>query len=531
MPITTMHPDDIRTHPLNVRRAVAVADLVESVRAQGVLQPLVLAPWPHDGADHELTIPQREDGTTPKKGTIDWPLVLIAGHRRLAAAREAGLDEVPVVVHTHLTTLADQLGVMLSENAQRTDLTPVEEADGVQALLDLDIKAGDVAKRIGRSAEWVRDRARIAKGPTSVREALTEGQLTLTDAAKLARFDNDKAAAARIEKDLARGPHNVGMILAREERIAAAEKERRKVLDAAKKAGHQVIEPATRWGVPDAAHPLWDLVDLTWAADLDDLTRENANTDQEAAEALAEAHQSCPGHTLVTIPFRNEPAFDWEASYTVDRDPEWWWACTNPADHHPDYEAPDAASEAAAPVMSEEENAARAEAERVDQEHADAAAARHAHIVEAMRDVLLGHRPMTKAEQDLVLEEARAHALGLLPREGNKASRYDRSRFASLGLDVPLGHVITDQDRRPARLRIEQAGLPELSLSALLESIATTSQVLCDQHAWTSPYIMGPSRRREVVDALTSTGYAWSSDVERDALARLAEQEASDDDA
>lgn len=115
-------PKEIKEHPDNPRQVVtADEELVDSVRAVGVLEPLVVAP-PHSG------IPARSmHGAT-------W--VLIAGHRRLAAAKAAGLDTVPAIARTDLTSRAAQVEAMLVENLHRADLTPVEEGDAYQLLLD-----------------------------------------------------------------------------------------------------------------------------------------------------------------------------------------------------------------------------------------------------------------------------------------------------------------------------------------------------------------------------------------------------------
>ena len=125
-------------HPKNVRRDVGnVVDLANSISAQGIMQPLVVAPA------------LAADGYT-----------IIAGHRRFAAAQLANLQALPCVIREDLDTEPKQLEAMLVENTQRADLTVVEEAAAYQSLLEFEgytIKS--VAKATGRS--------RTSSGPGS----------------------------------------------------------------------------------------------------------------------------------------------------------------------------------------------------------------------------------------------------------------------------------------------------------------------------------------------------------------------------
>jgi ParB/RepB/Spo0J family partition protein len=158
---------EIGEHPANPRRDLGdLAELAASIREQGVLQPLVVAP-----------------DTTRRK--VAW--VVLAGHRRLRAAKKAGLTDVPVVVREDLATLAQQVSVMVSENVHRADLSPVEESDAYQLLLDdagLDVKA--IAQHTGRPASMVRARLKLQKVPTTALDKLHAGQLTIGDAEQLA---------------------------------------------------------------------------------------------------------------------------------------------------------------------------------------------------------------------------------------------------------------------------------------------------------------------------------------------------------
>ena len=158
LPIGSLHP-----HPDNPRRDVGdVTDLAASITAQGIRQNLLVVP-------HE-----------------DEYRVVI-GHRRLAAARVAGLAELPCAVAD--LTEVEQRELMIVENSQRSDLKPIEEADAYQGLLDLGMTRTQIAERTGRSIAYVRSRLRVAAIPDSIRQASKRfTQLSLTELEALAGF-------------------------------------------------------------------------------------------------------------------------------------------------------------------------------------------------------------------------------------------------------------------------------------------------------------------------------------------------------
>lgn len=178
--------DHVHPHPRNVRRTVTgVDELAESIKSGGLHQPLVIAPIP--GADE------------PAK------YVLVMGHRRLAAAQSLAWTEVPCVIRYDLDTEAAVLEAMLAENMARTDLTVTEEGDAVQALLALDVKPAKIAKAIGRTTKHVKDRAQIASALTDkARQAVDDGQITITDALHLSKIDGDTdhEIAERVERSI-----------------------------------------------------------------------------------------------------------------------------------------------------------------------------------------------------------------------------------------------------------------------------------------------------------------------------------------
>ena len=124
----------IDPHPDNPRKNIGdVTDLAASIKTNGLLTPLSVVP---NGERYRV----------------------IAGHRRLAACKQAGTGSVPCFV-LDLDPL-QQLEAMVTENCQREQLTVLEEADAIQGMLDLGATTANVAHRLGRSSDYVRDRAK-----------------------------------------------------------------------------------------------------------------------------------------------------------------------------------------------------------------------------------------------------------------------------------------------------------------------------------------------------------------------------------
>ncbi|MBK6671876.1 MAG: ParB/RepB/Spo0J family partition protein [Actinobacteria bacterium] len=125
----------------NLRRQVGnVTELAASMRSIGVLEPLFVTPWLEG-------------------------FVVVAGHRRLAAARKAGLEVVPCVVRE--MSAMERVIAMVVENEQRTDLSPVEAAEGYFRLIDLGMTQRELARRVGRTAKHVASRLALLELPRS----------------------------------------------------------------------------------------------------------------------------------------------------------------------------------------------------------------------------------------------------------------------------------------------------------------------------------------------------------------------------
>ena len=148
--------DLIRANPNQPRKEFsgeALMALSESIKARGVLQPIVLRPLP--GGNYEL----------------------IAGERRWRASRMAGLDTIPAVVRD--TEDAERLELALIENMAREDLNPVEAARACSALTDdLGLSREEVARRVGRSRAHLTNLVRLLGLPDEALDLLAAGDLT-----------------------------------------------------------------------------------------------------------------------------------------------------------------------------------------------------------------------------------------------------------------------------------------------------------------------------------------------------------------
>ncbi len=159
--------DKLFPHPDNPRKDVGdVTELAESIKHSGIMQNLTVVPY--------------EGGYR-----------VVIGHRRLAAARKAELTELPCMIAD--MSHKEQCATMLSENMQRVDLTPIEQAQGVQMMLDLGETVGDIAEKTGFSKSAIAKRAKIAKMPfEQLKEAENRGA-TLSQYIRITEIKDEKA--------------------------------------------------------------------------------------------------------------------------------------------------------------------------------------------------------------------------------------------------------------------------------------------------------------------------------------------------
>ncbi len=157
--------DKIKPNPLQPRRdfdEARLADLAQSIKQYGVLQPLIVS---------RMEVEKESGG-------IVTEYELIAGERRLRAAKLAEVTQVPVIIRTGDTTMA-KLELAIIENLQREDLNAVDRARAFSRLYkEFKFTHNEIAKKIGKSREYVTNSLRILNLPEEVLEALAQGKIS-----------------------------------------------------------------------------------------------------------------------------------------------------------------------------------------------------------------------------------------------------------------------------------------------------------------------------------------------------------------
>lgn len=163
LPINEIIPN--KEQPRKTFDEGALQELADSITVHGVLQPLLVRPLLSGGYQ------------------------LIAGERRWRASRMAGLKEVPVIIRELSDSEAMEIAII--ENLQREDLNPIEEAEGLQALIDkCDYTQEQVAVSVGKSRPAIANALRLLKLPEEVRQMTKEGEISAGHARALLAFDN-----------------------------------------------------------------------------------------------------------------------------------------------------------------------------------------------------------------------------------------------------------------------------------------------------------------------------------------------------
>lgn len=164
LPINEIIPN--KDQPRKTFDEGALQELADSIVQHGVLQPLLVRPLPTGGYQ------------------------LVAGERRWRASRIAGLKEVPVVVK-ELSDI-ETMEIAIIENLQREDLNPIEEAEGLQALIDrCGFTQEDVAVSVGKSRPAIANALRLLRLPQEVRDMTKNGEISAGHARALLAFDNE----------------------------------------------------------------------------------------------------------------------------------------------------------------------------------------------------------------------------------------------------------------------------------------------------------------------------------------------------
>jgi len=193
--IETIHPSG--RQPRKRFDDARLNELADSIRSQGIIQPLVVRVRPTGGFE------------------------LVAGERRWRAAQRAGLHQVPVIIREVAEAQAFEMALV--ENLQREDLNPIEEAEGYQRLVaEFGYTQESLAERVGKERSTVANALRLLKLPPSVRAMVVEGRLSMGHARALLGLEND----AVIER-LARQTASRGLSVRQVEALVRREREDR----------------------------------------------------------------------------------------------------------------------------------------------------------------------------------------------------------------------------------------------------------------------------------------------------------------
>jgi ParB family chromosome partitioning protein len=168
----------LRPNPRNPRtqfREEDLADLTNSIREKGIIQPIVVRAIPGVADAYEI----------------------IAGERRWRAAQAAGIADVPVVIHEADDKEALELAII--ENVQRADLNPIEEANGYDRLgAEYSYSQSEIAKIIGKSRSHVANTLRLLNLPEAAKALVRDGAISAGHARALLSVENPEAVARQI---------------------------------------------------------------------------------------------------------------------------------------------------------------------------------------------------------------------------------------------------------------------------------------------------------------------------------------------
>jgi len=163
----------------------ALAELAESIRKNGIMQPIIVRASQKHNGKYEI----------------------VAGERRWRASQIAGLDEVPVIIRDIPDKQALELALV--ENIQRQDLSPIEEANGYQRLIEeFEYTQEELASTIGKSRSHVANLLRLLSLPDEIREMLEKNELTMGHARALIGVPN----AVQLARDIIRKGLNVRQV-------------------------------------------------------------------------------------------------------------------------------------------------------------------------------------------------------------------------------------------------------------------------------------------------------------------------------
>lgn len=179
LPVDVLEPN--RFQPRSYFDESGIEDLADSIRAQGVVQPIVV---------------------TPKSG---GRYTIVAGERRWRASQKAGLEMVPVVVR-EIANDQQLLEMALVENIQRADLNPIEEAEAYRSLAEtFELSQEDIAGRVGKGRTTITNCLRLLRLPDEIQDFLREGRLTAGQARPLLALRDSATQIEMAERAIREG--------------------------------------------------------------------------------------------------------------------------------------------------------------------------------------------------------------------------------------------------------------------------------------------------------------------------------------
>jgi ParB family chromosome partitioning protein len=178
VPISSLGPNP--SQPRHQFPAASLAELADSIRKRGVLQPVLV------------------------EAAGEGRYVIVAGERRVRAAKLAGLDRVPVIVRSF--SPEERLEIALIENLQREDLTPIEEAKAFRQLMEASGQTQEqVAAKVGKDRTTVTNSLRLLKLPGKMQDAVERGELSAGHARALLAVGNPADMEVLFQRVLKRG--------------------------------------------------------------------------------------------------------------------------------------------------------------------------------------------------------------------------------------------------------------------------------------------------------------------------------------
>ena len=429
--LVTLDLDAIRPGPHNPRRDLGELEgLAASIRAVGILEPLVVE-WAEASS----------------------PYMLLAGHRRLAAARLAGLSEAPCLVRRGAATEAERMEIALVENLQREGLAPLDEADGYRTLVDLGLSQRAIAQRVGCSQSHVSKRLALLELPSHVQARIVKGTLPLEAAAALVRL---KDHPAKLKAAAGADPSRMADVVTQAEREIAWEAKRTELVDVAGGLGFPVVDE------PPGPYLKRSFKTLArWQ-------HSEAELDLDVRK-----HEAEPCHAVMIPGDRRWPHLDTPSATSI---------CTDPARH-----GPKGASKLKAKVQPKSkdphaEARAKADAERA-RETADRQAAAEARFTVLTKAVADHHNTRGRSSAAMTLTLASIVGRGLTELDVHSAA------LAAQLLGIPTGE---DEDTWYEVLEsYANAGDHQLHRAALAFALADTENDLRSpwRHSFGDPSI------------------------------------------